>query len=430
MSTFTDKPTDNFFRVLQERGLLQDYTPGIEAHVSNNKQTAYIGFDPTASSLHVGNLATLSLLARWIHCGHHGLALIGGATGMIGDPSGKSSERNLLDEATLNVNVKSITAQLSYLLNAVGCQSHNVVNNLDWIGSLSLIDFLRSAGKLLTVNYMTSKDSVRKRLETGLSFTEFSYQLLQAYDFLHLYKNMHCTVQMGGSDQWGNITSGTEMIRRAVDGSGHAITTPLVTKADGTKFGKSESGNIWLDAALTSPYKFYQFWLNQTDEDVFRYLCVFTFLPYSELITLREEHALNPGVRAMQKKLAGEVTRWVHGQTEVDKAIETAQILFGKPSAETFARLTEADLFDIFEGVPTYDIFKEHQSDLLTALSVGTGNALFSSKGEARKLIEQGGMSLNLEKITSETTLEGLGRIAGKYIVGQKGKKNWFLLKL
>ncbi len=421
----------DFFEHLSERGLVQDHTPDFQEHTSKAVRTAYIGFDPTAASLHIGNLATLNLLVRWMQAGHRGIVLMGGATGMIGDPSGKSAERNLLDEETIRRNVAAQKIQIERYMQSVGTSQALVVNNLDWFSQFSFLDFLREYGKTITVGYMMAKDSVKNRLETGLSFTEFSYQLLQAVDFLYLFKNHGTTVQMGGSDQWGNITTGIEYIRRQAGSDSHALTTPLVTKADGTKFGKSESGNVWLDAELTTPFQMYQFWLNVGDDEVERLLKVFTFLPIDDVNSILEEHRQNPNERAAQKKLAYEVTRLLHGEAAVKQALLTSKLLFGNSKFEDWKGITEEELLGVLEGVPRYSIGGEFKDqDVISLVSVGTDSKLFPSKGEARKLIKQGGLSINLNKVTETDVVSSFEPLHGKYLLGTKGKKNFFLLEI
>jgi tyrosyl-tRNA synthetase len=423
----------NLIEELRWRGMLQDLTPGTEEQLQKEITTGYIGFDPTADSLHIGNLATLMLLVQLQRAGHKPIALVGGATGMIGDPSGKSAERTLLDEATLAHNQACITKQLCQFLSFEGENAAEVVNNYDWFKNISFLQFLREAGKHLTINYMMAKDSVRKRLETGLSFTEFSYQLLQAYDFYWLYKNKGVKLQMGGSDQWGNITSGTEFIRRIEGGSAFALTCPLVTKADGTKFGKSEGGNIWLDAQKTSPYQFYQFWLNVADEDAPRMIRVFTLLDQKTIEDLEAEHAAAPHLRLLQKELAAEVTKMVHGQEALDKAIEASEILFGKATTEILEKLDENTLLDVFKDVPNLEISKtdfDAAPNVLELLATHLGKQIFSSKGEARKMILGGGVSLNQNKISDPNQTLDFNLLQGKYILIQKGKKNYYLLRV
>lgn len=425
----------DFIEELKWRGLLHDTMPGTQEQLNKELTSAYIGFDPTADSLHVGSLSQIMTLVRFQKAGHKPIALVGGATGMVGDPSGKSQERNLLDEKTLNHNVACIQKQLEKFLDFnCGANSAELVNNFDWFKSFSFLDFIRDAGKHITVNYMMAKDSVKKRIDgttgTGMSFTEFSYQLIQGYDFYHLYKEKNCMLQMGGSDQWGNITTGTEFIRRKAGGHAFALTTQLITKADGTKFGKSESGNVWLDAKKTSPYKFYQFWLNTSDDDAKKYIRYFTLLSKEEIEALDAEHDKAPHLRVLQKALAKDITIRVHSEADYFSAVEASEILF-KGTVEQLGNLDEQTFLDVFDGVPLFEINKEELSaginfvDFLTATTT-----IFPSKGEARKMIQGGGVLLNKQKVESETlnvTKEHL--INNKYLLVQKGKKNYFLVK-
>ena len=413
--------------------MIHDMMPGTEEQLEKEMTSAYIGFDPTAASLHIGNLATVMLLVQLQRAGHKPFALVGGATGMVGDPSGKSSERNLLDEETLRHNQEGVKKQLEKFLDFdCGENSAVMVNNYDWFKNFGFLEFLRDAGKHITVNYMTAKDSVKKRLETGLSFTEFSYQLLQGYDFYHLYANEGVKLQMGGSDQWGNITTGTEFIRRKASGEAFALTTPLITKSDGTKFGKSEGGNVWLDPEMTSPYKFYQFWLNVSDEDVPGLMNVFSLKDQESIEKLKAQHAEDPSFRVMQKALAEEITCRVHSVEDYEMASIASQILFGKSTTEDLESINESTLLSVFEGVPQVDISKSQleSEDVLSLLSVETDGIVFKSKGEARKMIQGGGVSINKQKLTEIGPLKGVTPLQGKYILVQKGKKNYFLLKL
>ncbi|MDQ3393980.1 MAG: tyrosine--tRNA ligase [Bacteroidota bacterium] len=424
----------NFIEELSWRGMIQDMMPGTEEQLSKELTTAYIGFDPTAASLHIGNLAAIMLLKHLQLSGHKPIALVGGATGMIGDPTGKSEERNLLDEHVLRKNQEGIKNQLSKFLDFnCGDNSAEIVNNYDWFKEFSFLDFLRDAGKHITVNYMLAKDSVKKRLETGLSFTEFSYQLLQGYDFYWLYKTKNVRLQMGGSDQWGNITTGTEYIRRKANGVAFALTTPLITKADGTKFGKSEGENIWLDPEMTSPYKFYQFWLNTSDEDATKLIRVFTLLPKDQIQALEEEHGGAPHLRILQKSMAREITSRVHSENEYEKSVKASEILFGKSTTEDLKNLDEKTLLAVFEGVPQVKIDKEAYSainDVTTFLSEATIGTIFPSKGEARKMIQGGGVSINKTKLDSPEQPVDFQPLQGKYLLVQKGKKNYFLVCL
>ena len=426
----------DFIEELTWRGMIHTVMPGTDELLKKGMTTAYLGIDPTADSLHIGHLCGVMMLRHFQRCGHKPLALIGGATGMIGDPSGKSAERNLLDEATLRHNQEAIKQQLSRFLDfdSDAPNKAEMVNNYDWTKDVTFLDFAREIGKHITVNYMMAKDSVQKRLNgearDGLSFTEFTYQLLQGFDFLTLYKDKECRLQLGGSDQWGNITTGTELIRRKLGGEAYALTCPLITKPDGTKFGKTESGNVWLDARYTSPYKFYQFWLNVSDEEAEKYLKIFTSLTKEEIAALVEEHSKDPGQRPMQKRLAEEVTTMVHGEEELKKAIEASQILFSNKAGDALRDLDEKTLLEVFEGVPTFRIGKEKLNagvPLLELLAVET--AVFPSKGEARKMVQQGGVSINKNKVTNiDAVIKADDLLNGKYLLAQKGKKNYYLL--
>ncbi|ALJ00632.1 tyrosine--tRNA ligase [Rufibacter tibetensis] len=431
----------NLIEELRWRGMLQDTMPGTEEQLNAGMTTGYIGFDPTASSLHIGNLATIMLLVHLQRAGHKPIALVGGATGMIGDPSGKNAERNLLSEEVLRANQEGIRKQLEKFLKFEGVENAaEIVNNYDWFKEFSFLDFLRNVGKHLTVNYMMKKESVQKRITAqegengaeGLSFTEFSYQLLQGYDYYHLYKHKNVKLQMGGSDQWGNITSGTELIRRMEGGKAFALTTPLVTKADGSKFGKSESGNVWLDPSMTSPYKFYQFWLNVADEEAEKLVKRFTLLPQEEIEALVAEHQQAPHLRVLQKALAKEVTTTVHSAADYESAVEASQILFGKGDLETLRGLPEETLLAVFEGVPQIEVPKDSLStDTLSVdfLSELTQNQIFESKGEAKKMIQNGGVSINRQKVGKPDEALSQDLLQGKYLVVQKGKKNYYLVK-
>ena len=410
--------------------------PGTKELLEKEMVTAYLGIDPTADSLHIGHLCGVMMLRHFQRCGHKPLALIGGATGMIGDPSGKSAERNLLDEETLRHNQECIKKQLSKFLDfeSDAPNSAELVNNYDWMKEFSFLDFARTVGKHITVNYMMAKDSVQKRLNgearDGLSFTEFTYQLLQGYDFLHLYTHKNCKLQMGGSDQWGNITTGAELIRRTNGGEVFALTCPLITKADGGKFGKTESGNIWLDPRYTSPYKFYQFWLNVSDEDAQRYIKIFTSLGQEEINVLIEQHQQAPHLRALQKKLAQEVTVMVHSQEAYESAVEASNILFGNATSDTLKKIEEDTLLAVFEGVPQFTLKRDDLQEGIKIMQLLTDNAqVFPSKGELRKLIQSGGVSLNKEKVTDQEMLISSEHLLNdKYLLVQKGKKNYFLL--
>ena len=426
----------NFVEELTWRGMIQDIMPGTEEKLMEGPQAAYVGIDPTADSLHIGHLVSVMILRHFQNCGHKPFALVGGATGMIGDPSMKSAERNLLDEATLNHNVACIKAQLARFLDfdSDAPNKAELVNNYDWMKDYSFINFIRDIGKHITVNYMMAKDSVKKRLQRdsseGMSFTEFSYQLMQGYDFYWLWKNRGCILQLGGSDQWGNITTGTELIRRIDGGEAFALTCPLIRKADGTKFGKTEKGNIWLDAERTSPYEFYQFWLNVADDDAERYIKIFTMLDRETIESLIAEHREDPGQRKLQKVLAKEVTIMVHGQEAYDNAIAASQLLFGNVSAEVFRSMDERTVREVFANVPSFEVkADEFPCNVLDLLAVKT--AVFPSKGEARKMVQGGGVSLNKGKvgdINYEVTADDV--INGHYILAQKGKKNYFIINV
>ena len=416
--------------------MIHNITPGTEEALAKEPMSAYVGIDPTGDSLHIGHLVSIMILKHFQACGNKPFALVGGATGMIGDPSMKSQERNLLDEQTLAHNVECIKAQLGRFLDfdSDAPNKAELVNNYDWMKDYTFINFTRDIGKLITVNYMMSKDSVKKRLSRdsseGMSFTEFTYQLLQGYDFLYLYEHRGVKLQLGGADQWGNITTGTELIRRTCSGEAYALTCPLITKADGGKFGKTEKGNIWLDAERTSPYQFYQFWLNVSDEDAEKYIKIFTMLERETIESAIEEHRADPGRRTLQKLLAEEVTRMVHGQEELDKAIRASQILFGKASAEDLRSLDEKTFLAVFDGVPTFNVPKDKLPvGILDLLAVET--QVFPSKGEARKMIQGNGFSLNKEKMTDINRQIGEGDIIdGKYILVQKGKKDYFIINV
>lgn len=426
----------DFIEELTWRGMVHTVMPGTDEQLKKEMTTAYLGIDPTADSLHIGHLCGVMMLRHFQRCGHKPLALIGGATGMIGDPSGKSAERNLLDEATLRHNQEAIKKQLAKFLDFESDAPNRaeMVNNYDWTKDVTFLDFAREIGKHITVNYMMAKDSVQKRLNgearDGLSFTEFTYQLLQGFDYYTLYKERGCRLQLGGSDQWGNITTGTELIRRKLGGEAYALTCPLITKADGGKFGKTESGNVWLDPERTSPYKFYQFWLNVSDTDAEKYLKIFTFLSKEEIEALAAEHAADPGKRPMQRRLAKELTVMVHSEKDYEAAVEASSILFGNNTGEALHNLDERTLLDVFEGVPQFSVAKgdiDAGVPLLELLAVKTG--VFPSKGEARKMVQQGGVSINKEKVTDPAALVDAGALlGGKYIHIQKGKKNHFLL--
>lgn len=422
----------NLVEELKWRGMIQDIMPGTEEQLVKEMTAAYVGFDPTADSLHIGHLVSIMLLKHLQIAGHKPLALVGGATGMIGDPSGKSEERNFLSEETLRHNQECLKNQLSKFLDFnLEKNSAEIVNNYDWFKDAGFLWFLRDVGKHLTVNYMMAKDSVKKRLETGISFTEFSYQLLQGYDFYWLYKNKGVKLQMGGSDQWGNITSGTELIRRKDGGEAFAFTCPLITKADGTKFGKTEGGNVWLDPNLTSPYKFYQFWLNCSDEDSLKYIKIFTLFSREQIEGLILEHEKAPHLRTLQKAMAEEITVRVHSQEDFEMAVKASEILFGKSTTEDLLSLNEDTLLSVFEGVPQVFVSKSvltETKNVLDFLSTVTENQIFPSKGEARKMIQGGGISINKIKVESPEQEINFGLLKDKYMLVQKGKKNYYLM--
>ena len=425
----------NFVEEIRWRGMLHDIMPGTE-ELLLKEQAGYVGIDPTADSLHIGHLCGVMMLRHFQRCGHKPIALIGGATGMIGDPSGKSAERNLLDEETLLHNQACIKAQLEKFLDfeSGASNSAELVNNYDWMKNFTFLDFARTVGKHITVNYMMAKDSVKRRLNgdarDGLSFTEFTYQLLQGYDYLHLSETRGCKLQMGGSDQWGNITTGTELIRRTNGGECYALTCPLITKADGGKFGKTESGNIWLDKRYTSPYKFYQFWLNVSDADAARYIKIFTSIEKAEIEALIAEHEQAPHLRLLQKRLAEEVTVMVHSREDYDAAVEASGILFGNATSEALHKLDEATLLAVFEGVPQFEISLKLLEIGVKAIDLLTENAaVFPSKGEMRKMVQGGGVQVNKEKLAdAERLINTADLLNGKYLLAQRGKKNYFLL--
>ena len=426
----------NFVEELKWRGMIHDMMPGTEEQLKKEMTTAYVGIDPTADSLHIGHLVSVMILRHFQRCGHKPIALIGGATGMIGDPSGKSAERNLLTEETLRHNQACIKAQLSKFLDfdSDAPNAAELVNNYDWMKGFSFLDFAREIGKHITVNYMMAKDSVKRRLNgearDGLSFTEFTYQLLQGYDFLHLYETKNCKLQMGGSDQWGNITTGTELIRRKNGGDAFALTCPLITKADGGKFGKTESGNVWLDPRYTSPYKFYQFWLNVSDEDAQRYIKIFTFLGKEEIEALVAEHSSAPHLRLLQKRLAKEITIMVHSEADYQAAVDASNILFGNATAEALHRLDEDTFLSVFEGVPQFEVSRDILSQGVKAVDLFAEHTkIFSSKGEMRKLTQGGGVSMNKEKLAAfDKEITSADLLNDKYLLVQRGKKNYFLI--
>ena len=417
------------------RGLIQEIIPGTKEKLATQKITGYIGFDPTADSLHIGSLIPIILLVHFQKFGHNPIALVGGATGMVGDPSGKNEERNLLTRDVLLKNLAGVRKQLEKYLDFTSGASNpaKLVDNYDWFRDITFLDFIRDVGKHISVNYMLSKESVRKRLEgeSGMSFTEFTYQLVQGYDFYWLYKHQNCILQMGGSDQWGNIVTGTELIRRKVGGEAFAFTCPLLTKADGGKFGKSEKGNVWLDPTRTSPYSFYQFWLNTADADAERFLKIFTFLSKGEIENLVQEHAGREHLRILQKKLAEELTSFVHSRVDYEFAVKASQILFSNDTAETLEELSEGQLMDVMEGVPTVDITEDEFIREQNISSLLSSTKIFSSKGEARKMIAGGGVFVNKNKIsTPEENIASYKRLHGKYLLIQKGKKKYFLLRI
>ncbi len=427
----------NFIQELTWRGMLHDVMPGAEEHLNQTMRSAYIGFDPTADSLHIGNLVPIMLLAHFQRCGHKPVALVGGATGMIGDPSGKSNERNLLDENTLRHNQECVKNQLSHFLDfSSGAKNEaELVNNYDWMKNISFLDFIRDVGKHITVNYMMAKDSVKNRLSgeaiEGMSFTEFTYQLVQGYDFLHLYNKRECTLQMGGSDQWGNITTGTELIRRVAGGKGYALTCPLITKSDGSKFGKSEGGNIWLDANRTSPFKFYQYWLNTSDEDAEKYIRIFTFLDQETIENLVKDHKETPHLRLLQKRLAEEVTVTVHSQEELENAVKASEVLFGKSTSDDLKKLNESTFLDVFDGVPQAEISRtdiEAGLDMIAALSAKTD--FLKSNGEARRVLKENSVSVNKERVGEDYIISTSDLINDKYVIINKGKKNTYILRV
>ena len=426
----------NFIEELKWRGMLQDMIPGTEEALQKEHVAAYVGIDPTADSLHIGHLCGIMMLKHLQNCGHKPIALIGGATGMIGDPSGKSLERNLLDEETLRHNQQCIKNQLAKFLDFESDipNKAELVNNYDWMKDFTFLEFARKVGKLITVNYMMAKDSVKKRLNgearDGMSFTEFTYQLLQGYDFLHLYQTKNCKLQMGGSDQWGNITTGTELIRRTCGGEAYALTCPLITQSDGVKFGKTESGNVWLDPEKTSPYKFYQFWLNVSDDDAKRYIKIFTTLDKETIDALIAQHDEAPNMRILQKKLAEEITVMVHSRSEYEAAVEASQILFGNATSDALRKLDERTFLAVFDGVPTYNVAKAKFDAGINVLDLLAGETdIFPSKGELKRTIKGNGMSINKEKYSDEAgTINADNLINGKYLLVQKGKKNYFLV--
>ena len=421
----------NFVEELRWRGMLHDIMPGTEEQLLKESTAGYIGFDPTADSLHIGHLTQIMTLLNFQIAGHKPFALVGGATGMVGDPSGKSAERNLLSEDVLRHNEDCVKKQLQKFLDFSGSNAAEMVNNYDWFKDFKFLDFIRDVGKHITVNYMMSKDSVQKRLDSGLSFTEFTYQLVQGYDFYWLNKHKNCKVQMGGSDQWGNIVTGTELIRRKSDSDAYAITTKLITKADGTKFGKTEGGNIWLDTKKTSPYKFYQYWMNVSDEDALNFIKIFTQFSMEEIEALAAEHQQAAHLRKLQQVLAKDITIRVHSSADYESAVKASNILFGNSTTEELASLDEETLLSVFEGVPQVTITKaefENCANTIDLLSVVSNNIIFPSKGEARKMLQAGGVSINKQKVADGNSKPGFDLLQGKYLLAQKGKKNYYLM--
>ncbi|HMP98655.1 MAG TPA: tyrosine--tRNA ligase [Cyclobacteriaceae bacterium] len=424
----------NFIEELKWRGMLHDIMPGTEEQLNKEITAGYIGFDPTADSLHIGHLMQIMTLVHFQNCGHKPIALVGGATGMVGDPSGKSSERNLLSEEVLQHNVSCVRKQLEKFLDFnAGSNAAEMVNNYEWLKEYRFLDFIRDVGKHITVNYMMSKDSVKTRLETGLSFTEFSYQLVQGYDFYWLNQNKNCKLQMGGSDQWGNIVTGTELIRRKAGGEAFALTTPLITKSDGSKFGKTEGGNVWLDPKKTSAYKFYQYWLNVSDEDAERFIKIFTLMDRSSIEALVTEHQQAPHQRKLQQALAKDITITVHSEADYQTAVKASNILFGQSTTEDLQSLDTETLLSVFEGVPQVNISKadyEACANITDLLSTLTEGKIFASKGEARKMIQAGGVSINKEKVSDANAKPLYALLQQKYLLAQKGKKNYFLIHI
>ena len=426
----------NFIEELKWRGMIHDIMPGTEEQLNKEITSGYIGFDPTADSLHIGSLVQIMTLVHFQKAGHKPFALVGGATGMVGDPSGKSAERNLLSTDDINKNLEGIKKQLSKFLDFnSGSNSAEMVNNYDWFKDMNFLDFIRDVGKHITVNYMMSKDSVKRRLEgeTGMSFTEFSYQLVQGYDFYWLYKNKHCKLQLGGSDQWGNIVTGTELIRRKDGGEAFAVTTPLIKKADGTKFGKTEGGNVWLDPERTSPYEFYQYWLNASDVDAANYIRIFTLLSKEEIEAIEKEHAEAPHLRKLQETLAKDITIRVHSEKDYEAAVKASQILFGKSTTEDLVSLDEKTFLSVFKGVPQVAVTMEslkNSEDVTTLLSETTRGEIFKSKGEARKMIQGGGVSINKLKVNTPNDSVDYELLNGKYLLAQRGKKNYYIINV
>lgn len=421
----------NFVDEMKWRGMIHDIMPGTQEQLKKEMTSAYIGFDPTADSLHIGSLVQIMTLVHLQRAGHKPFALVGGATGMVGDPSGKSKERNLLSSDVLDHNVKCVHEQLARFLNFdCGANSAEMVNNFDWFKEINFLDFIRDVGKHISVNYMMAKDSVKSRLETGMSFTEFTYQLVQGYDFLHLYNAKNCKLQLGGSDQWGNIVTGTELIRRKARGEAFAITTPLIKKADGTKFGKTEGGNVWLDSKRTSPYKFYQYWLNSSDTDAKTYIKIFTLLDEAQINTLIAEHEAAPHLRVLQKALGKDVTIRVHSEEAYNRAVDASEILFGKNTSDKLKNIEERDLLDIFEGVPQFEVDKKELTAGINIVDLlAQKSEVFSSNGEARRMLKSNAVSVNKEKVSEDKRLTNSDLLNDKYVLIQKGKKNYYLLK-
>ena len=419
----------SFTQELKWRGMIHDFIPGLEEQLSKESTTAYVGIDPTADSLHIGNLVQIMTMIHFQRNGHKPILLVGGATGMVGDPSGKDSERKLLSEDVIKQNIEGIKKQLLKFLDFDSNKnSAEIINNIDWFKDFSFLDFIRDAGKHITINYMMTKDSVKSRLETGMSFTEFTYQLVQGYDFYYLFKHKNCKVQLGGSDQWGNIVTGTELIRKKERSEAYALTTPLIEKADGSKFGKSDGGNIWLDENKTSAFKFYQFWLNTSDEDVEKYLKIFTLLDEKQISDIMKEQVENPHYRVAQKELAKQVTCLVHSKGKFELALKASSILFGKSTYDDVAGLSEKDFLNVFEGVPTYEVSEEDvfKADIIDLLSSHT--SVFNSKSEARRMLDSNSVSLNKEKITIHKKIENKDLLNDKYLLIQKGKKSYFII--
>jgi tyrosyl-tRNA synthetase len=422
----------NFVEELRWRGMIHQFMPGTEEQLNKEQTSGYIGFDPTADSLHIGHMVQIMSLVQFQRCGHKPLVLVGGATGMVGDPSGKSAERNLLSEDVLRHNEACVKAQLEKFLDfSSGSSQAEMVNNYDWFKDFRFLDFIRDVGKHITINYMMGKDSVQNRLEAGLSFTEFTYQLVQGYDFYWLYQNKNCKIQMGGSDQWGNIVTGTELIRRKANGEAYALTSPLIKKADGTKFGKTEKGNVWLDPNKTSPYAFYQYWMNAGDEDCENFIRIFTTIGREEIEALIASHKQAPHQRLLQSALAKDITVRVHGEGELNKAIKASQILFGNSVTEDLQQLDEPTLLAVMDGVPRTSISKtalNNCANTIDLLSEATGNIIFPSKGEARKMIQGGGVSINKQKVAEPNQKPTFELLHNRYLLAQKGKKNYYLI--